>query len=237
MSDFINFEALSFDCYGTLIDWETGIANELLRWTAKHEFSISREQLLVDFSDYEATAEREFPGTLYPEILTKSMAGLSVQYGIEASAEDLATFGDSVQRWPAFPDSAEALTLLKQKFKLIILSNVDRNSFAESNKKLGVKFDAIITAQDVGAYKPRLDGFHKLAQTCKELGVTEGGLLHVAQSLFHDHVPAKQVGLQTVWINRRHNDPGWGATPVPQAEVTPEWTFNSMIEFAKAATS
>jgi len=237
MSEFSNFEALSFDCYGTLIDWESGIANELKAWTEKRKYEVSREQLLVDFSDYEAIAERDFPGTLYPEILTKSMVGLSVQYGIEASAEDLATFGDSVQRWPAFPDSAEALALLKQKFKLIILSNVDRNSFAESNKKLGVIFDAVITAQDVGAYKPRLDGFHKLTKTCKDLGVAEGGLLHVAQSLFHDHVPAKQVGLPSVWINRRHNDPGWGATPAPSDDVTPDWTFNSMIEFAKAATA
>ena len=237
MSVFSKFEALSFDCYGTLIDWETGIANELLQWTAKHGYSISREQLLVDFSDYEAEAEKENPSLVYPGVLAKAMQGLSAHYNISATDEDLATFGNSVPRWPAFPDSAEALTLLKQKFKLIILSNVDRNSFAQSNKKLGVKFDAIITAQDVGAYKPRLDGFHVLTKTCKGLGVTEGGLLHVAQSLFHDHVPAKQVGLQTVWINRRHNDPGWGATPVPQAEVTPEWTFNSMIEFAKAATS
>lgn len=237
MSEFSKFEALSFDCYGTLIDWESGIANELMAWTKKHDFDISREQLLVDFSDYEAAAERDFPDTLYPEILAKSMAGLSNQYGIEATEEDLATFGDSVQRWPAFPDSAEALALLKQHFKLIILSNVDRNSFAESNKKLGVNFDAIITAQDVGAYKPRLDGFHKLTDTVKELGVSEGGLLHVAQSLFHDHVPAKQVGLTSVWINRRHNDPGWGATPAPSADVKPDWTFNSMIEFAKAATA
>lgn len=237
MSDFSNFSALSFDCYGTLIDWESGIANELLAWTEKNSYPVSREQVLVDFSDYEAKAERDFPDLIYPKVLAKAMRGLSDQYGIPATSEDLDTFGKSVPRWPAFADSAEALKLLKQKFKLIILSNVDRESFAASNKKLEVQFDAIVTAQDVGAYKPRLDGFHRLAQTVGELGVAEGGLLHVAQSLFHDHVPAKQVGLKTVWINRRHNDPGWGATPPPPSDVKPDWTFNSMIEFAKAATA
>ena len=237
MSEFSKYSALSFDCYGTLIDWESGIANELLEWTAKNKYEVSREQVLVDFSDYEAAAERDFPDLIYPKVLAKAMEGLSSQYGIPVTADDLETFGNSVPRWPAFPDSAEALKLLKQKFKLIILSNVDRNSFAASNKKLEVEFDAIVTAQDVGAYKPRLDGFHVLTKTVKDLGVPEGGLLHVAQSLFHDHVPAKQVGLSTVWINRRHNDPGWGATPAPSAEVKPDWTFNSMIEFAKAATA
>jgi 2-haloacid dehalogenase len=114
------------------------------------------------------------------------------------------------------------------------LSNVDRDSFAASNRRLGVTFSAVITAQDVGSYKPSPRNFEALLAEAGRLGVPEGRLLHVAQSLFHDHVPAKQAGLPTVWINRRHGRPGRGATPAPATEVTPDWEFPSMRAFADA---
>jgi 2-haloacid dehalogenase len=131
--------------------------------------------------------------------------------------------GDSVPDWPAFPDSADALARLAQHYKLIILSNVHRAGFA-----------AIITAEDVGAYKPAEKHFRALDATLPGLGVDRGGLLHVAQSLFHDHVPAKREGLPSVWINRRHDRPGWGATPEPTAEWAFDLEFNSMADFADA---
>ena len=139
--------------------------------------------------------------------------------------------------WPAFPDSVEALSRLAQRYRLIILSNVDRASFAASNARLGVTFTGIVTAQDVGSYKPDPRNSDALAAEIDRLGIPRHKLLHVAQGLFHDHVPAKRAGLLTVWINRRHAEPGWGATPEPSAPVTPDWTFASMADFADAVAA
>jgi 2-haloalkanoic acid dehalogenase type II len=146
---------------------------------------------------------------------------------------DADALGMSVPDWPAFSDSAEALQRLKRRYKLIILSNVDRASFAGSNRRLEVTFDEILTAQDIGSYKPDPANFAALLRRVDEIGAT-GRLLHVAQSLYHDHVPAKAVGLPTVWINRRHGKPGWGATPDPGVDVTPDLEFASMADFADA---
>jgi FMN phosphatase YigB (HAD superfamily) len=129
--------------------------------------------------------------------------------------------------WPA----------VSKRYQLIILSNVDRDSFAASNRRLGVTFTSILTAQDIGSYKPSPRNFDAVAAEAGRLGIGKDGLLHVAQSLFHDHVPAKQAGLPTVWINRRHDQPGWGATPAPAAAVTPDWEFPSMQAFAAAAAA
>lgn len=229
-----DFEALSFDCYGTLIDWEAGIANVLRPWAAANGLSMTDEELLTAYSTHEAQAEEENPTDLYPQILARAMRGLGAELGIPVTDGDAEAFSVSVPDWPAFPDSPDALARLAERYKLIILSNVDRTSFAGSNKRLGVTFTSILTAQDIGSYKPSLRNFEALDAEIKRLGVGEGKLLHVAQSLFHDHVPAKSVGLPTVWINRRHDNPGWGATPEPPADVTPDWTFTSMGAFADA---
>jgi len=127
------------------------------------------------------------------------------------------------------------LRRLSRRYRLIILSNVDRASFAGSNERLGVTFSGIVTAEDVGSYKPSPRNFEALLREAARLGVAEGRLLHVAQSLFHDHVPAKAAGLPTVWIDRRKNAAGWGATPAPPTDVTPDLTFTSMQELADAA--
>jgi putative hydrolase of the HAD superfamily len=142
--------------------------------------------------------------------------------------------GDSVPDWPAFPDSADALARLAQHYKLIILSNVHQAGFAASNQRLRGDFAAIITAEDVGAYKPAENHFRALDATLPGLGVHRGELLHVAQSLFHDHVPAKREGLPSIWINRRHDRAGWGATPEPTQEASFDVEFKSMADFADA---
>ena len=232
--DLNDFEALSFDCYGTLIDWETGIATVLHRWAATRALQLPDEALLAAFSRHEARAESEHPEELYPEILARCMYGLGQELGREVTAEDAAALACSVPEWPAFDDSHDALSLLGERFKLIILSNVDRESFAASNRRLGVDFTRIVTAQDVGTYKPSPRSFDALLAEAARLGIGDGKLLHVAQSLFHDHVPAKRAGLPTVWINRRHDRPGWGATPEPSTRVTPDWEFPSMADFADA---
>lgn len=229
-----DYDALSFDCYGTLIDWEAGIAAVLRRWAGAHGLERTDEELLLGYSVHEATTEAKHPTDLYPRILARSMADLGTELGVPVSEAEAESLAVSVPDWPAFPDSAEALERLGRRFKLIILSNVDRDSFASSSKRLGVTFTSIITAQDVGCYKPSARNFEALDDEIRRLGIAKRKLLHVAQSLFHDHVPAKQAGLPTVWINRRHDNPGWGATPAPQAGVTPDWTFTSMAAFADA---
>jgi 2-haloacid dehalogenase len=232
--DFADFDALSFDCYGTLIDWETGIAAALRPWAAARGLAISDEDLLLGFGTHEAAAEAARPSALYPEILAAAMRGLGAQFGVPVTDAEAEAFGASVPDWPAFPDSHEALDRLSRRYRLIILSNVDRTSFAASNRRLGVTFTSILTAQDIGSYKPSPRNFEALLAERRRLGIADGRLLHVAQSLFHDHVPAKAAGLSTVWIDRRRTRPGWGATPEPQAPVTPDWTFVSMAAFADA---
>ena len=232
--EFTDFEALSFDCYGTLIDWEAGLLAVLGPWARARGLELTGEELLTAYAQAESAAEAEHPADPYPEILARGMRLLGGNLGAGVTADDAARLARSVPDWPAFPDSHDALAALGKRFKLIILSNVDRASFAASNARLGVGFTSVITAQDVGSYKPSPRNFEALASGAARLGIRPGGLLHVAQSLFHDHVPAKRAGLPTVWIHRRHDRGGWGATPQPPAPVTPDWEFPSMAAFAAA---
>jgi 2-haloalkanoic acid dehalogenase type II len=234
---FTDFDALSFDCYGTLIDWEAGIAAVLEPWARDRGIDIGVAELLEQYAQAEERQERQTPAALYPDILAAAMRSVGVTLGAEVSQADGERLATSVGDWPAFPDSQAALAALAMRYRLVILSNVDRRSFAGSNTRLGVRFDAIVTAEDVGSYKPSPRNFEALLAAVRELGVPDGRLLHVAQSLFHDHVPAKRLGLPTVWIDRRGAQKGWGATPPPSAAVAPDWTFPSMSTFAAACLS
>ena len=236
-ADLRDFDALSFDCYGTLIDWETGIAGVLAHWARRNGLDLSDEALLTAYSAHEARAEAAHPTDLYPAILARSLRDLGRELGAEVTDEDARRLGASVPDWPAFPDSPGALQALSERYQLIILSNVDRNSFAASNRRLAVTFTSILTAEDIGSYKPSPRNFEALLAELDRLGIDRKRLLHVAQSLFHDHVPAQQFGLPTVWINRRYDRPGWGATPEPPAGVTPGWEFPSMQAFATATAT
>jgi 2-haloalkanoic acid dehalogenase type II len=232
--DLTQYDALSFDCYGTLIDWEAGLAAVLGPWARRQGSALSDEDVLSAYSGHEAAVEAEQPGLLYPAVLAESFRRTGASLGLDVSEDDAAALGGSVGDWPAFPDSADALARLKRHYRLIILSNIDRASFAASNRRLGVEFDAIVTAEDIGSYKPNPANFDALLAHLDELGVPRSRLLHVAQSLFHDHVPAKAKGLPTVWINRRKDRAGWGATPAPEAGVRPDAEFPSMVTFADA---
>ncbi len=232
--DLTRYKALSFDCYGTLIDWEAGIAAVLSPWARDQGLDLSDEDLLLAYSDNEAAVERETPTALYSEVLATAFRRTGEGLGKPVSDEWAQHLGSSVPDWPAFPDSAEALARLAKRYQLIILSNVHRDGFAGSNKHLNGDFAAVITAQDVGAYKPAENHFRSLDTTLPDLGVDGSELLHVAQSLFHDHVPAKREGLPSVWINRRHDRPGWGATPEPSEEWSYALEFTAMADFADA---
>jgi 2-haloalkanoic acid dehalogenase type II len=232
-----DFEAISFDCYGTLIDWEAGLIAVLGPWARSGGLALDDESLLAAYAGHEEREETADPGALYPDILRRSMITLGQDLGAEVTSEDADRLARSVPDWPAFGDSAAALAALAERYKLIILSNIDRASFAGSQRRLGVDFASVLTAQDIGSYKPSPRNFDALLAQARRLGVGEGKLLHTAQSLFHDHVPAQRAGLRTVWINRRHDQPGWGATPAPPVDVTPDWEFPSMAGFAAAATA
>ncbi|HEY4333318.1 MAG TPA: HAD-IA family hydrolase [Ilumatobacteraceae bacterium] len=234
-NEFDRFDALSFDCYGTLIDWETGIANALRPWATRNGLDLDDDALVAAHSRHESVVQAETPEALYPLILAETLRRIGDDLGVPVTDEDAVAYGSSVKDWPAFADSAESLQRLATRFKLIILSNIDRFSFAQSNPRLGVTFDLIVTAQDVGSYKPDPANFEMLFARADEIGVPRDRLLHVAESLFHDHEPIAALGMPSVWIHRRHDKGGFGATATPRGEVNPTWRFTSMRDFADAA--
>ena len=236
MDDVAGFKALSFDCYGTLIDWESGILAELVPWAQRHGVDARPEDLLAAFGATETIVQTEHPTMRYPDVLATVLERVGDRFGVTSTPAERTDFGASVPRWPAFPDSAEALARLQQRYALVILSNVDRTSFAGSNERLGVEFDLVLTAEDIGAYKPSPVTFAALLQGVARLGIGENELLHVAESLYHDHEPAAEIGLPSVWIHRRHDRTGAGATAPPKDPATaPEWRYTSMADFAAAA--
>jgi 2-haloacid dehalogenase len=230
--DYGAFDALTFDCYGTLIDWEAGITAGLRTIVAAHGADPEDERLLELFAAAEARLEA---GSYLPyrTVLAAAARSIGRELGVEVTDDEAEAFGGSVGDWPAFDDSTHALRILRRRFKLGVLTNCDDDLFAASNRRLGVEFDWVLTAQQLGAYKPNPHNFEALRERLHGSGIAASRILHVAQSLYHDHVPAKKLGLHTVWIDRRHDRPGSGATP--PADARPDATFPSMAAFAAAA--
>ncbi|MBI2068436.1 MAG: haloacid dehalogenase type II [Deltaproteobacteria bacterium] len=227
------FKVLTFDCYGTLIDWETGILNALQSIAKKKGLLEQKEKILETFAKHENRQEIETPGMRYSDLLALVYRRIAGEWNIDVSNKEAENFGGSVPSWPAFSDTVEALQYLKRHYKLVILSNVDQASFSGSNKRLGVKFDAIYTAEEIGSYKPDPKNFEYMLRKLETLGFTRSEILHTAQSLFHDHVPAKEFGLTTAWIDRRHGQKGSGATPPPPQNVKVDFHFKSLAEFVE----
>jgi len=221
--DFRPVKVLTFDCYGTLIDWETGILSVLRPWAARCGLHSSDEELLAAFGRTETVVQQTGAFCLYPEVLREVHRDIGRQFSAPVSDEDARALSGSVGDWPAFPDTPGALQRLHQRFKLVIVSNVDNASFAHTHHKLGLRMDAVVTAEDVGAYKPDARMFERAFEVVKLWDVSPPEILHVAESLYHDHLPAKKLGLSTVWIHRRFGKSGSGATPtlVPPASVPP----------------
>ena len=213
MIDFTTKRVLTFDCYGTLIDWETGILSTLQPILTDHGVTADAERLLALHAELESAAEQG-PYAPYRQLLMTVLRGLGERLSFTPSAAEQSRFADSVGDWPPFADTRAALRALRRRFRLAIISNTDDDLFARTNQQLDVAFDWIVTAQQVKSYKPSLNNFR---QALARIGLPTEQVLHVAQSLFHDHVPAKQVGLETVWINRRHGKAGSGATPIADA--------------------
>ncbi len=229
MIDFATKRVLSFDCYGTLIDWETGILSTLGPVLAAHGATADAEHLLKLYGEVESAAEQG-PYMPYRQIMMAVLRGLGDRLGFGPSDAECIAFARSVGDWPPFADTPAALASLGRRFRLAIISNTDDDLFARTNEKLGVTFDWIVTAQQVRSYKPSLNNFW---QALARFAVPKEEVLHVAQSLFHDHVPAKRLGLQTVWVNRRHRKAGPGATP--PAAARPDLEVPDLATLARLA--
>ena len=225
MLDFSQFRFLTFDCYGTLIDWETGILAALRPWLAERGHHVEDSWILETYGAIEAEVEHETYRP-YRQVLEEVVRRLGHQLHFEATDQECHALPESLAVWPAFADSVVALAQLRTRFGLAVLSNVDDDLFAASAEKLGNPFELVVTAQQVGSYKPSLQNFHAILAKLGERGVAPGQVLHVAQSRFHDIVPAKSLGLATVWVNRYGAQAG--ATPLTEAE--PDLEVRSLAE-------
>ena len=227
MIPYDSFDVLTFDCYGTLIDWEAGIAAAARMQLGDAVAGASDEEIVAAFAEVEH--EAEVPYKSYREVLALSLRGIGERLGAPVSDAQARGFGSSVGQWPAFPDSAGALARLQERFKLAVITNCDDDLFAQSERRLGVSFDYVITAQQAGSYKPAHANFELAFARIAE---PRERILHVAQSLFHDHVPAKALGMTSVWIDRRQ---GRGGGASPDVAAQPDATFPSMQAFADDA--
>jgi 2-haloalkanoic acid dehalogenase type II len=236
-----DFKVLTFDCYGTLIDWETGIWDALQPLLMHNACeSVTRDVALQTFAMLESRQESETPDMLYSAVLTRVHPAIAGHFGLDTTSELNEAFGRSVALWPAFADTADALRILKRHYQLVILSNIHRDGFAASNRKLGVEFDAIYTAQDIGSYKPNAANFEYLLSHLRDdLGLQSSDILHTAQSLHHDHVPASAHGLANAWIDRQRLSEGghWGATTTVDEHPDTDFLYFSMMEMADAVVS
>ncbi len=228
-----DFKVLTFDTYGTLIDWEAGIFAALAPLLSGTR--LSRDAALEDFAAAESASETAAPGMIYSDLLRTVHGALAEKWGLESRPGEAAAFGNSVKDWPAFDDAPAALIYLKQHYKMVTLTNCDRESYKGSNARLGFEWDAIYTAQDVGAYKPDPRNFeYLLAHVRADFGLAKDDILHTAQSLFHDPVPATAHGLATAWIDRRQDQDGFGATVPPSGDYRIDFHFASMAAMAAA---
>ena len=217
--DFSRFTTISFDCYGTLIDWESGILPVLRAVLAGHEHNLADAAILELYGEFEAEAESGSYHS-YREVLQSVVRALGERLNFEASPAELRSLPESVPSWPPFPDTVAALHQLKKRFQLAVISNIDDDLFAATRKHLDVEFDAVITAEQARTYKPSINNFELALRT---LALPPARLQHAAQSIYHDIVPAKSLGISTVWVNRKSARPGIGAvraaTGQPDLEV------------------
>ncbi len=229
--DFSRFTTISFDCYGTLIDWEAGMLPVLRALLAQHNCNLAGPAILELYGEFEAEAESG-PYRTYREVLESVVRAFGERLGFQPSPSEMLSLPDSVPSWPPFSDTVAALQALKKRYRLAVISNIDDDLFAQTRKMLGVEFDAVVTAEQARSYKPSLHNFELALQ---RLGIAREQLLHAAQSIYHDVVPARSQGIATVWVNRKSARPGIGA--VRAAEGRPDLEVPDLATLAKLATT
>ena len=224
MFDFSRFEVLTFDCYGTLINWEGGLLPALRQVLSSHSTNIDDAKILELYGEFEPRAELP-PYRTYRDVLGSVVRDFGSKFGFSPTADEVRSLADSLPSWKPWPDTVAALCQLKTRFRLAILSNIDDELFEATRPQLGVAFDEVVTAQQAQAYKPSLKLF-ELALS--RINAPSHRVLHVGQSIYHDVVPAQSLGLATVWVNRPSARPGIGA--VRFAEAIPDITVTSLQE-------
>ncbi len=227
--DFSRYTTISFDCYGTLIDWESGILPVLRALLARHGQTLADSAILELYGEFEAEAESG-PYQSYKDVLQAVMRAFGNRFHFAVSPGETRALHESVPTWPPFADTVGALRQLKKRFKLAIISNIDDDLFAATRKHLDTEFHAVITAQQARVYKPSLRNFELALDT---LGLPPQQLLHAGQSIYHDIVPAKSLGISTVWVNRKSARPGIGA--VRAAEGHPDLEVPDLATLASLA--
>jgi 2-haloacid dehalogenase len=205
--DFSRFTTISFDCYGTLIDWESGILPVLRTVLGNHGQSLPDAALLELYGEFEAEAESG-PYRTYRDVLQAVVRAFADRLHFEASPAEIRSLHESLGAWPPFPDTVRALRELQKRYQLVVISNIDNDLFAETRKHLGMEFDGAITAEQARSYKPSINNFQMALRAC---ALSPDRLLHAAQSIYHDVVPARSLGISTVWVNRKSARPGVGA--------------------------
>jgi 2-haloacid dehalogenase len=228
--DFSRVTTISFDCYGTLIDWEAGILPVLRGVLGRHGQTVSDAAILELYGEFEAEAESGAYQS-YREVLESVVRAFAGHVGFDPTPADVSSLYESVPRWPPFSDTVDALQRLATRYRLTIISNIDDDLFEQTRKHLGVEFAAVITAQQARSYKPSL---HNFDLALDELEVRPEHLLHVGQSIYHDVIPARSLGISTVWMNRKSARPGVGA--VRQAEGRPDLELPDLATLAALAT-
>ena len=229
-----DFRVLTFDCYGTLIDWETGMLDALRPLTSRLQGKLEPDEILAAHARYESLQQVQTPTKLYSHLLAIVYKRMAEEWALAVSWNECVRYGESVKSWTPFPDSTESLKYLKQHYKLVILSNVDNESFSASNDKLDITFDAVFTAEEIGNYKPNDANFHYMIEMLAQSGVNQSDILHTAESMFHDHQPANRLGLNSCWINRRHGQIGFGATRKPSELPRYDFQFTSLADMVQA---
>ena len=220
------FDVITFDCYGTLVDWEAGILSVLAPLLARHGRRPPIEEILVLYAELESEAESG-DYTSYRSVLVQVVTSLGRRFGFEPTPEEKDALWASIAAWLPYPDSVPALLSLKRTYKLGIISNVDDDLFVATARRLEVDLDWVVTASQVRAYKPSPAPF---TEAMRRIGIHPSRILHAAQSLHHDVATAKALGLATVWVDRRRGRPGSGATPASEASA--DWTVPDMRSLA-----
>ena len=229
----MRLKAVSFDCYGTLIDWESGIADALSVWANRHGAVPGRAELLAAFAEAEPQVQSGEPAMPYPEVLRRVARRIGRKFDLPVSDGEAAEFAASIGRWPPFADTRKSLEELRKRYRLAVLSNVDMSSFAATQRVLGVEFDLVCTAEEIGSYKPDARNFRFLLARLREMGIARDELLHAAQSLFHDIEPARKLGIRTAWVDR-YSGAASGAARAPQSEITADLRVSGLAELAEA---
>jgi len=228
--DFSRYEWMTFDCYGTLIDWDAGILSVLGPMVRGHGRKLSDAGILELYAAIERVEEREYK--TYRQVMEAVVAKMAARLAFTPTSAELRALPDALGGWAPFPDTVAALKKLKSRYKLGIISNTDDDLFARTARHLEVKFDAVTTAQMARSYKPSVNNF-KLA--LERMGAAREKVLHVAQSLFHHIAPANELGIASVWVNRRSARGTAGPTSASGAvegSAKPDWTVEDLRSLA-----